>query len=117
MNLKVEFYQKEDGSYPVVDFLEGLPKKLSAKTVRTIKALEDMGTDLREPYSKPLWDGIFELRTKLGSDITRVLYFFVVGEKAVVTNGFLKKTDKTPVGELRLARKYRNEYMKKRGQV
>ena len=34
---------------------------------------------------------MFELRTKQGSDITRVLYFFIVGKKAILTNGFIKK--------------------------
>ena len=61
-----------------------------AKTLRTIDLLEMNGPLLREPYSKPLENGIFELRTKQGSDITRVLYFFIVGKKAVLTNGFIK---------------------------
>ena len=48
------------------------------------------GPLFREPYSKPLENGIFEFRSKQGSDITRVLYFFffTVGKKAVLTNGF-----------------------------
>ena len=57
------------------------------------------GPLLREPYSKSLENGIFELRTKQGSDITRVLYFFIVGKKAVLTNGFIKKSKKTPKAE------------------
>jgi phage-related protein len=36
---------------------------------------------IREPYSKHIGDGIFELRCKFGSDITRVLYFFIMREK------------------------------------
>ncbi len=48
-----------------------------AKTLRTIDLLEMNGSLLREPYSKPLESGILELRTKQGSDITRVLYFFI----------------------------------------
>ena len=46
---------------------------------------------LREPYSKHLDDGIFELRCKFGSDITRVLYFFYYEGKIILTNGFVKK--------------------------
>ena len=34
-------------------------------------------------------DGIFELRIKSGSDISRILYFFFVGDKAILTNGFI----------------------------
>ena len=57
------------------------------------------GPLLREPYSKPLENGIFELRTKQGSGITRVLYFFIVGKKAALTNGFIKKSKKIPKAE------------------
>ena len=65
---------------------------------------------LRKPYSEYLEDGIFELRTKQSSNITRILYFFVIGNKAVLTNGFTKKSQKTPKKEIELAKKYRKDY-------
>ncbi len=58
-------------------------------------------------------DGIFEIRAKVGSDISRVLYLFVIGRKIVLTNGFVKKTRKTPRNEIELAKKYRNEFLNK----
>ena len=63
------------------------------------------------PYSEELEDGIFELRAKVGSDISRVLYFFVVGRKIVLTNGFIKKAQKTPKSEIERAKKYRADYL------
>ena len=63
-----------------------MPSKVS---INTLDLLEMNGPLLRKPYSKPLENGIFELRTKQGSDITRVLYFFIIGKKAVLTNGFV----------------------------
>ena len=63
------------------------------------------------PYSEHLVGGIFELRIKSGSDISRVLYFFVIGRKIVLTNGFIKKTAKTPKSEIETAQKYRGEYL------
>lgn len=75
-----------------------------------IELLEVYGHELREPYSKILDDGIFELRAKQGSDISRILYFFVIGNKIVLTNGFVKKTQKTPLREIKLAKKFRLEY-------
>ena len=51
-------------------------------------------------------EGILELRAKVGSDISRVLYFFIVGKKVVLTNGFIKKTQKTPKEELERAKQY-----------
>lgn len=112
---EIIFYETEDEKCPVQEFLDSLEPNLLAKTLRTIDLLETNGALLREPYSKLLEDGIFELRTKQGSDITRVLYFFVVGQKAVLTNGFVKKTQKTPNAEKNLAKKYKADYERRFG--
>lgn len=112
---EILFYDTDDGRCPVQEFLDSLEPKLLAKTFRTIDLLELNGPHLREPYSKPLGDGIFELRAKQGSDITRVLYFFVVGKKVVLTNGFIKKTQKTPKAEKELAKKYRTDFERRYG--
>lgn len=108
---EIEFYDKPDGTEPAKDFILSLDKKMRAKVLRTIALLGDEGPFLREPYSKLLDDGIFEIRTKFGSDITRVLYFFVVGRKVILTNGFIKKTQKTPPAEIALAKQYRADYL------
>ena len=76
-----------------------------------LEFLEERGPMLREPFSKPLGEGVFEIRAKQGSDISRVLYFFVVGKKVILTNGFVKKTQKTPAREIEKAKKYRAEYL------
>ena len=108
---EIVFYDKPDGTEPAKEFLLSLDTKLRAKTVMLIELLAENGSALREPYSKHLTDGIFELRAKVGSDISRVFYFFVVGKKIVITNGFIKKTQKTPKSEIELAKKYRNDYL------
>ena len=111
---KAEFYDKPDGIKPVKEFLLKLDKKMRAKMIWTIALLEANGIDLREPYSKHLNDGIFELRAKIGSDISRVLYFFVIGKRAILTHGFVKKTDKTPPSEINKAKDYRTEYLNRK---
>lgn len=83
---------------------------MQAKLFMMLEFLEEKGPALREPYSKSLEDGIFEIRAKHGSDITRVLYFFVVGRKVILTNGFVKKTQKTPKREIERAKRYRADY-------
>ena len=108
---EVIFYDKADGTEPAKDFILSLDKKMRAKMLRTISLLTDSGPDLREPCSKPLGDGIFELRAKVGSDISRVLYFFIVGRRVILTNGFIKKTQKTPPAELERAKRYRADYL------
>ena len=104
-------YSKKDGSEPVVDFIYSLSSKLKAKLIQEVDLLADMGNELREPYSKHLEDGIFELRVKQGSDISRVLYFFMIGKKIILTNGFVKKSQKTPKQEIELAKIYRADYL------
>ncbi len=110
---KVIFYEKEDGSMPAKDFILSLNDKLKAKTLRNIKLLSDYGPELREPESSKLEGDIFEIRTKVGTNLTRVLYFFYVGEKAILTNGFVKKTQKTPKKEIETAKKYKAEFLKR----
>lgn len=110
-DFEIIFYDKTDGSEPAKEFLLSLDKKMRAKMMRTIELLATNGTDLREPYSKPLGDGIFELRAKIGSDTSRVLYFFIIGRKVILTNGFIKKTQKTPAKEIDRAKQYRSEYL------
>ena len=88
---EIEFYDKADGSEPAKEFILALDAKMRAKVVR-----------------------IFEIRTKFGSDITRVLYFFVIGRRIILTNGFVKKTQKTPASEIALAKQYRADYLSRK---
>jgi len=104
-------YAKSDGTEPVTDFIYSLSSKMQAKLLHEIDILSEYGNELREPYSKHLDDGIFELRVKSGSDISRVLYFFIIGKKIILTNGFIKKTQKTPSSEIKLAKQYRSDYL------
>ena len=85
---QIEFYEKIDGTEPAKDFILSLDTKMRAKVLRTVSLLGDSGPTLREPYSKPLDDGIFEIRTKFGSDITRVLYFFCSRQKGYLNEWF-----------------------------
>ena len=113
---EVIFYDLPDGTEPAAEFIDSQSVKMATKIMWTISLLEDNGHTLRMPYSEHLRDGIFELRTQVGSDITRVLYFFVVGKKAILTHGFVKKTQDTPPAEIERAQKYREEYMKRKNQ-
>lgn len=106
----VEFYRLPNGKAPVEEFLDSLNVKMRNKALNSLVLLEEFGNTLREPHSKPIGDGIFELRIKFASDITRIFYFFYVGNKIVLTYGFIKKTQKTPPAEIELAKKYKEDY-------
>ena len=88
-----------------------LDVKMRAKLVGLLQILQEKGNLLREPYSKHLDNGIFEIRGKVGTNITRVLYFFYYDNKIILTNGFVKKTNKTPVNEIKLAKMRRKVYL------
>lgn len=113
IDFTVVAYEKENGEVPVEDFLNSLDVKMRAKMFGMIGLLQEKGNQLREPYSKHLDDGIFELRCKVGSNITRVLYFFYYEGQIVLTNGFVKKTQKTPKDEIKLAKDRRADYIER----
>ena len=96
------------------EFLLSLDKKMRAKMLDMISILQDNGYELREPYSKHLMNGIFELRAKVGSDTTRVLFFFYLDRHIILTNGFVKKTRKTPTKEIEKAKRYRADYISRK---
>lgn len=109
----IEFYERENGEIPVEKFLLGLDNKMRAKLLGIMNILQEKGNQLREPYSKHLEDGIFEIRGKVGTDISRALYFFYYDGKIIITNGFIKKTQKMPKAEIEKAKKYRNDYLER----
>lgn len=109
-NFNIDFFKLDNGDCPIKDYLNSVDKKLRAKILWTIGLLETNGNMLGMPYSEHLDDGIFELRTKQGSDISRVLYFFCIGRKIILTHGFTKKTNKVPKGEIETSKKYRDIY-------
>ena len=113
-NLKYEiiFYKKLSGEIPIRTFFDKLTDKHVAKARRMIDLLEEFGTELKMPYCQYLQEGIWELRIKFASDISRIAYFLYTDNKIVLLNGFIKKTQKTPKGEIELALKYKKDYEK-----
>ncbi|HSK68520.1 MAG TPA: type II toxin-antitoxin system RelE/ParE family toxin [Candidatus Limnocylindria bacterium] len=108
---RLVFYETADGGRPVEEFLASLDIKMRAKMVRAMGLLEENGPELGLPHARPLRDGIHELRAQVGTDITRALFFYQAGKIVVVTNGFVKKSQQTPRGEMELAMKRRNDYL------
>lgn len=107
---EIEYYMKANGEEPVKDFLDGLPLSMQSKAISAIEILEEFGNELREPYTKYMGNGIFELRIRFAKDISRIFFFFVVSDKIILTNGFIKKMGKTPRKELEKAKRYKKDY-------
>ncbi|WP_409016677.1 type II toxin-antitoxin system RelE/ParE family toxin [Anaerostipes caccae] len=110
----IEFYEDINGNLPVEQFILSLNTKMKAKLLGILEILQEKGNQLRESYTKYLGDGIFEIRIKVGTDISRVLYFFYYGRIIILTNGFIKKARKTAVKEIALAKKRKMDYLKRK---
>ena len=109
----VDYYEDEKGKKPAEEFIDSLDVKMRAKVFGRLELLEEHGSELGMPFSRHLDDGIFELRTVVGNNITRILYFFVVGRRVILTHGFAKKTRKTPAREIDRAKKIREDWRKR----
>ena len=90
----------------VTKFIESLDKHLRSDVYRTVSLLEEYGNNIELPHSRSLGEGLFELRS-VGTGV-RMLYCFNK-ENAVILLVLIKKQNKIPLKELRLARKRQNQ--------
>ncbi len=104
------YYTTESGRSAVKGFIDSLEPGAQRKFYFVRGLLESFGRRLPEPHAKYLGDEIFELRFKGREGAVRVLYFFFDHGKVILTNGFIKKTNKTPVREKELAIERRKIY-------
>lgn len=111
----VKFYKTTDGYCPVLDFIDGLSGKAARKVTWTLSLLEELES-LPSTYFKKLvnTDGIWEVRVSSGSDIYRIFSFFAGNSVVILTHGLVKKTQKTPPGEIERAEAYKREYLSRR---
>lgn len=118
MSYEIEFYRRPNGRCPFEEFLREVDTRyahLSPRIVHGLRLLKDYGPEVTEPHVKSMGGGLYELRSKADVGISRAFYFFFSGDKIVMLNGFIKKTQKTPAGELEKARRYKKEYEAEHG--
>jgi phage-related protein len=108
----INFYRLPNGQSPVEAFLDSLTGKQAQKILWVLKLIEELESVPRQ-YFKKLVDseGIWEVRVQLGGDAFRLLGFFDGGVLLILTNGFAKKTQKTPTQEIALAVRRKNDYL------
>jgi len=88
--MEVVLYKEDDGSVPVLEWLDELPQKIQDKWAARIKRLMDCGHELRRPEADYLKDGIYELRVRYQRVNYRLLYFFFGNRIVVLTHGLIK---------------------------
>ncbi len=114
MKRVINFYKTEDGKCPVEEYLDSLPGKTARKITWVLQIIEDFD-QIPQNYFKKLvnTDNIYEVRIQQGSDTYRLLGFFHKNALFILTNGFTKKTQKTPENEIKLAEKYKADYLRR----
>jgi phage-related protein len=91
-----------------------LPGKVAQKIVWVLKLLEDLEI-VPSSYFKKLvgTEEIWECRIQFGSNTYRIFCFFI-DSSVILTHGFVKKSQKTPAGEIERAEAYRRDFFKRR---
>jgi len=109
---KIKFYRTQSGKSPVEEFLDTLKPKHAKKVTWTLRLIEDMD-QVPVQYFKKLknTDDIWEVRARIGSHSFRLLGFITGNEFVVLTNGFKKKSQKTPKQEIELAEQQKADYL------
>jgi phage-related protein len=110
---QVVFYKTPAGRCPIEEFLESLidvQAEASYQIIRLIAEEERVGTQFLRKLTKDIW----ELRVRAGAQQIRYLCFFDGRTLVVLTNGFVKKTRKTPQREIDLAGRRRSDYLRRR---
>jgi phage-related protein len=80
-----------------------LPDTLAARYIVLTRRIVALGPNLGEPHTKAFGEGLFELRLKGAEGIARVFFCTLVGRRVVMLHSFIKKTDKTPPRERKIA--------------
>ena len=99
-NYFIDFYREQDEKVQEkIEYVLDLVRFEKRVPVKFLKYLEST-------------DGIYEVRVTTTFKNVRILCFFEKGELVVLTNCFLKKSQKTPRKEIKLAEKLKKEYLK-----
>ena len=107
----VDYYRDAKGNEPVKEFLNSLSLPAKAKMMRLIELLTERGVLLKEPYARHIKGKLRELRIKDSHGAVRVLYFTYTGRRFILLHGFIKKTEKTPDREIKIAEKRMGDYI------
>ncbi len=105
----IEFYRRESGEVLAEEWLESMPLQVQQKFAALFSWIGDHGRISNEQKFKHLSgsEQIFEFKADQG----RVLCFFFVGQRIILTHGFAKKAQKTPKGEIERAEALKQEFI------
>lgn len=112
-NWKVLFYIDSALKSELYDYINSLKKNHKSKVISLLTLLSEKGPNLVRPYADLIEEGIHELRIKLSGNQLRILYFFCFKDYIILTNSFIKTTDKVPKIEIMTAKKLKEDFLKR----
>lgn len=106
MEFEIIYFNDKEGKVPLEEFLIELKKVNPILAQRAFGGIEKLRNRVyhKEPLSKYIELGLWELRIIANTNILRILYTFTKGRKIILLHIFIKKQQKTPIGELEIAR-------------
>jgi|LWDU01.1.fsa_nt_gi phage-related protein len=111
----IKFYKKQNKRSPVEEFLDSLNAKQAKKVTWVLQLIEELDKIHRQYFKKLVnTDDIWEVRVRIGNDAIRLLGFIEKGTFIILTNGFMKKSQKTPKVEIQLAEKRKKDFIKRK---
>ncbi|MCC5934640.1 MAG: type II toxin-antitoxin system RelE/ParE family toxin [Balneolales bacterium] len=114
---EIKFYTTQSGKSPITNFLDSLNSKQAKRVTWVLNLVEQKDRVPREYFKKLSGtSGIWEVRVQSGSDIFRLLGFIDDGKFVVLTNGFVKKSQKTPKNEIDIAENRKSDYLNRKGE-
>ena len=99
-------------SQEVQEDIMNLPVTLQARYIGLTDRMIEYGSNLGLPHTDAFGGGLFELRLKGAEGIARVFFCTMIEQKIVMLHSFIKKTQKTPEKELKLAKQRMKELKK-----
>ena len=107
------YYSEDEKLSDIEKFIDSKDERNQAKIFAWLEKLAELGPNLPRPYADILVDGIHELRIKLSGSQVRILYFFCYKDYIILTNQFVKNTDKVPKSEINKSKERRDKFLKK----
>jgi phage-related protein len=109
---EIIFYRTLNGRCPVEEFLNELSDKQTRKITWVLRLIRDIDKISTEYFKKLInTDDICKVRIHQDKLSIRILGFFHKNNFIILTNGFVKKSQKTPANEIRLAEVRKKEYL------
>jgi phage-related protein len=114
MDFTVEFYETASGSCPVREFLDELKASDPDDFAAVLAGLGKLRNRQyhREPLSKALGGGLFELR-HVGKLNTRIVWFFLVGRRIVLVHGIRNKGRAIPARDFETAQERMRDWQRR----